>query len=247
MENVVWKGYRLSICPQFFHLFLDLERPPSKNLWKNSSNPSFTTFFQSNLTTYFFSPLTLPYSQAVAPAPSEWIPPTELRTASDAAVPDLSKRVWTLETSQHLGKETRLSLQVVRALLCLKQWAEALRSLTDSCDTGLQDGSLKRRIGLEHANVISKSLDVFLLKGLSVHIQGSPEAAERKAKERTIMYPTGETNTYIMIGLLVKYSNVCAENCQSNQGYYWDTPLRHQWARHQPTDCKDPDSTLWPP
>lgn len=83
--------------------------------------------------------------------------------------------------------------------------------MTDLCDTGLQDGSLKRRIGLEHANVISKSLDVFLLKGLSVHIQGSPEAAERRAKERTMVHPTGEINTYIEYGLLVKYSNVCTK------------------------------------
>lgn len=72
-------------------------------------------------------------------------------------------------------------------------------SSTDSSDSGLQDGNLKRTIGLEHANAISKSLDVFFLESISVHIQGSPEGAGRKVKEGAIMHPTGETNTYIMI------------------------------------------------
>lgn len=148
-----WYSPRVSICPRPFHLLLDSGRPPAtfsekvKDFICHFLRLYFCTL--NALLLLFSSCLTSPLrfssstSSLHSPSPLKLLlllflnefllqrrtradTSTQLRSAevgSDAAVPDLSEWIWTLETSQHLGRETRLSLQVMRAALCLNQWA----------------------------------------------------------------------------------------------------------------------------
>lgn len=92
-------------------------------------------------------------------------------TNAERLIWELSEGRNTVETSQRFGRQAPLWLRVTRASSVSKPMSGFSQKL-DSSDAGLRDWSLKRRMGLEHANVIEILLGLFSLKGLSMHIQG---------------------------------------------------------------------------
>lgn len=134
-------------------------------------------------------------SQAVAPALSQWIPPPAENTSrlfprscgaanwerrngarSERVNPNAGNITASRQRSEalapsHAGRAVSKPMSGKRWLTCLIQ--------------DYKTEAVKRRISLEHANVISKSLDVFFLKGLTVHTEHHLQGlrGKKKAKE----------------------------------------------------------------